>query len=171
MCTSYMNLPVGEGITLYDKIVSKMKLLYSCSSYLQVDTVIENAEFEIKSTVANKINRLASFFVYISNDKNESHTYLDEYRNKFIEKYGVDREVPLLEMLDSNIGIGAPTSYLNPQNDLLNKYESAITNKTSITLEQDEIEGILKREIKTDEVPISLELYFQLKKKNDELNL
>ena len=53
MCTSYMNLPVGEGITLYDKIVSKMKLLYSCSSYLQVDTVIENAEFEIKSTVAN----------------------------------------------------------------------------------------------------------------------
>lgn len=76
-----------------------MKLLYSCSSYLQVDTVIENAEFEIKSTVANKINRLASFFVYISNDKNESHTYLDEYRNKFIEKYGVDREVPLLEML------------------------------------------------------------------------
>lgn len=85
-----------------------MKLLYSCSSYLQVDTVIENAEFEIKSTVANKINRLASFFVYISNDKNESHTYLDEYRNKFIEKYGVDREVPLLEMLDSNIGIGAP---------------------------------------------------------------
>ena len=189
MCTSYMNLPVGEGITLYDKIVSKMKLLYSCSSYLQVDTVIENAVFEIKSTVANKINRLASFFVYISNDKNESHTYLDEYRNKFIEKYGVDREVPLLEMLDSNIGIGAPTSYLNPQNDffeedstkpnynlrlknyLLNKYESAITNKTSITLEQDEIEGILKREIKTDEVPISLELYFQLKKKNDELNL
>ena len=51
MCTSYMNLPVGEGITLYDKIVSKMKLLYSCSSYLQVDTVIENAVFEIKSTV------------------------------------------------------------------------------------------------------------------------
>lgn len=46
-----------------------------------------------------KDNRLASFFVYISNDKNESHTYLDEYRNKFIEKYGVDREVPLLEML------------------------------------------------------------------------
>ena len=54
---------------------------------------------------------------------------------------------------------------------MLNKYESAITNKTSITLEQDEIEGILKREIKTDEVPISLELYFQLKKRNDELNL
>ena len=25
--------------------------------------------------------------------------YLDEYRNKFIEKYGVDREVPLLEMI------------------------------------------------------------------------
>ena len=39
MCTSYMNLPVGEGITLYDKIVSKMKLLYSCSSYLQVDSI------------------------------------------------------------------------------------------------------------------------------------
>ena len=86
-------------------------------------------------------------------------------------------------MLDSNIGIGhrlhilipkmiffeedstKPNYNLRLKNYLLNKYESAITNKTSITLEQDEIEGILKREIKTDEVPISLELYFQLKKK------
>ena len=47
---------------------------------------------------------------------------MQPYRNRFIEKYGIDPEVPILEMLDSNIGIGAPTPYIKPQNDFYEEY-------------------------------------------------
>jgi len=36
------------------------------------------------------------------------------YKEEFIEKYGVDVEVQLLELLDEGIGLGAPAGYLNP---------------------------------------------------------
>ena len=34
--------------------------------------------------------------------------YLDAYRRAFEMRYGFDREVPLLELLDANFGIGTP---------------------------------------------------------------
>lgn len=189
MCNSYMETSLGNGMDIYKNIISHMKLLYTCSSYLQVDTIVENAEIELNKTVAEKINKLASFFVYISNESSNRYTYLDEYRTKFIERYGIDREVPLLEMLDSNLGIGAPATYLKPQNDyyeddhtkpnynlklkeyLLNKYEDAVVRGTSINLKINEVEQILKADVKTEEVPISLELYFILKNNGGKLSL
>lgn len=38
---------------------------------------------------------------------------LDEYRKRFIEHYG-QREVPILELINDKIGIGAPKGYKNP---------------------------------------------------------
>jgi len=37
--------------------------------------------------------------------------YLTTYRQSFEERYGVDREVPLLEMIDPEFGIGVPSAY------------------------------------------------------------
>ena len=37
--------------------------------------------------------------------------YLDAYRRAFEARYGNDREVPLLEMLDANFGLGPPSGF------------------------------------------------------------
>ena len=189
MCKEYEATDIGEGINKFNNIVCKMKELYKSPYYIQVDTVIKDCNISLKYEVARDINRLASFFVYISNKCDKRHTYLDEYRDKFIEKYGVDREVPILEMMDSSIGIGAPISYMNPLNDyyeknvdqdncnpdiknyLIRKYEKAIEESTSINLNMNEIQNIMDCTVDLEEVPVSMELYFILKKKNDKIQL
>ena len=101
----------------------------------------------------------------------------------------MDREVPILEMMDSSIGIGAPISYMNPLNDyyeknvdqdncnpdiknyLIRKYEKAIEESTSIYLNMNDIQNIMDCTVDLEEVPVSMELYFILKKKNDKIQL
>ena len=39
---------------------------------------------------------------------------LQEYRQQFVEKYGVRAEVPLLELLSPELGLDAPTGYSQP---------------------------------------------------------
>lgn len=189
LCEEYEKTEIGEGIEIYNKIIEKMKELFLCSSYLQVDTVIENGKFQLNSNISNAINELASFFVYISNSIKEQHGHLEHYKYTFMEKYGVDREVQLLEMIDPNKGIGAPALYFNPHNDfydeytvkdnykadlknyLIAKYEAAIASNTDINLDFAMIEQITDCSVNEDEIPVSLELYFNVKQKNGDMFL
>lgn len=187
MIEEYEQTAIGEGILKYNEIVAAMKEIFQSSSYLQVDTIIEGSDFKLTSDIANEINELASLFVYLSNPVNSNHSNLEQYKNKFVEKYGVDREVPLLEMLDTNIGIGAPAMYLKPQNDfydeytaqanynrelknyLLEKYEMAVAEGRDIIIDMEEIKQFLDCSVKVGEVPVSLELYFMLKQKDGKI--
>lgn len=189
LCSSYMETKIGKGTKLHNVIISKMKVLHKSPAYLQIDTIIENGKMQINREVAKIINETASLFVYMSNEFKSQYTYLREYKNKFLEKYGVDREVPLLEMIDSGIGIGAPENYIKPQNDFyeehkikdnykvelrdyfLDEYEKALENGTSININFNEIEKYSDCSVDFDEVPVSIELYFLLKKINGEMNL
>ncbi|MFG3281581.1 lantibiotic dehydratase [Streptomyces sp. NPDC048111] len=40
--------------------------------------------------------------------------HLGEYHERFVERYGTDTEVPLLELLDARTGLGAPATYTRP---------------------------------------------------------
>lgn len=185
----YAQTSIGDGIPKYNEIIGKMKEIFPCSSYLQVDTIIEGENFQLKSNIASEINELASLFVYLSNSVKRQSTNLEQYKNKFLEKYGVDREVPLLEMIDSNIGIGAPSMYLKPQNDFyedysaqanynrglqnyfIEKYEKALTAGEDITIDLEELNKAVDWTVNVEEVPVSLELYFMLKQKNGNLSI
>lgn len=189
LCQVYEKTCIGDGVIQYQEIITKMKELFKCSSYLQVDTVIKKGDFQLEQNMSNEICELASFFVYVSNNIKNQKGYLEHYKNRFIEKYGVDREVPLLEMMDSNIGIGAPSSYIKPKNDyyeeykisdnynidlknyFMDKYETALIHNTDINLDIDIIHKITDCTVKEDEIPISLELYFTLKEKDGNTHL
>ncbi len=47
--------------------------------------------------------------------------HIDDYRHRFEARYGLDRRVPLLELLDANFGLGPPvpvtTSTSFPERD------------------------------------------------------
>lgn len=189
LCKEYIQTEIGDGISKYNEIIAKMKKVFQSSSYLQVDTIIEGGNFQLSKDIANQINELASFFVYISNGVKKRRTHMEHYKNKFLEKYGVDREVQLLEMMDSNKGIGAPALYLKPQNDFydeyttqdnykdelknyfMERYENALINKSGIDIDMAYIEKIADCEVDAEEIPISLELYFMLKQKNGNVHL
>ena len=124
LCAEYMETDFGDGAVKYNEIKRKMQEIYESSAYLQVDTIISGEAFQLEKNVSESICELASLFVYLSNDIKNQYGYLQHYRNRFIEKYGIDREVPILEMLDSNIGLGAPAPYIKPQNDFYDEYNT-----------------------------------------------
>lgn len=177
----YEHTAIGEGTAKYQEISRRMKGFYDVPFCTQVDTVVSGAEVCLAKETAAQIRRLADFFVATSCSPRDARTHLDEYRDKFIEKYGMKREVLLLEMLDTSVGIGAPTGYMNPRNDffeertaqkpynmklkgyLIRKYERALADKSFIQLKQEEMEDLLTEEISPNEVPVSLELAFRLK--------
>lgn len=189
LCQEYIQTDIGEGSSKYYEIIDRMKELYKCSSYLQIDTVIENGNFQLKQDISGKIGELASFFVYISNNIKSQNGYLEHYKSKFIEKYGMEREIPLLEMIDSSNGIGAPSPYLKPKNDFydeynikdnynydlknyfMTEYEKALKNNSDINIDMDIIQKITDCTVEDEEIPISLELYFILKQKDGKINL
>lgn len=189
LCQSYEQTVIGEGRKYCIEIFEQMKKMQKETNYIQVDTILKNCSFELSKDYAKKIQKLATFLCKLGNHYEEHRTILIEYKDKFIEKYGVEREVPLLEMLDGSKGIGAPNGYMIPRNEFyeepihidqcavglkryfLSKYEKAIRSKKDIIFREKEIKPWLKEELKVENIPSSMELYFELQDCNGEIGL
>ncbi|MEE1101738.1 MAG: lantibiotic dehydratase [Agathobacter sp.] len=188
LCREYENTAIGEGILNYRKIIEFMKKIHKGRHYLQVDTVIQGSDIRLSDSLKKSVEHLATFFVTMSSLSRKSNEYMEHYRNIFLEKYGFGREVPILEMLDTAIGIGAPKGYLFPQNDFfeesiqetdipsvvrnyfMSKYEEALKNKTAIQLDMESIQYALDLP-EANNAPLSFEIYFLLKDFNGQIKL
>jgi thiopeptide-type bacteriocin biosynthesis protein len=78
--------------------------------YPQVDMALRLAGSRISRAVAGEAARAAELLVRLT-PLPAGVPYLDSYRRQFEARYGVDREVPLLELLDPNAGLGLPSPF------------------------------------------------------------
>ncbi|MFD1992768.1 lantibiotic dehydratase [Paenibacillus nicotianae] len=181
----YNNLPLGEGEHLYIQLLQQMNQVMKSTSPLQVDLGLADEHITLDEQLAQTIPELANMLTRLAAPFSKQSTYLEEYKNKFIEKYGVDREIPLMEMLDTSSGIGAPVSYQQPQNDFyenvklndqyeaslknffLLKYWEAVKNKHAIQLNDQQLQDYLDQDVDHQEVPVSLELNFIVRQHDD----
>lgn len=181
----YNNLSLGEGEHLYIQLLQHMNQVMKSTSPLQVDLGLADEQITLDEQLAQTIPELASMLTRLATPFSKQSTYLEEYKNKFIEKYGVDREIPLMEMLDTSSGIGAPVSYQQPQNDFyenvklndqytaplknffLLKYWEAVKNKHEIQLNDQQLQDYLDQDVDHQEVPVSLELNFIVRQHDD----
>jgi thiopeptide-type bacteriocin biosynthesis protein len=76
----------------------------------QVDMALRLAGSRIGHAVAREAARAAELLVRLT-PLPAGVPYLDSYRRQFEARYGADREVPLLEMLDPNAGLGLPSPF------------------------------------------------------------
>ena len=76
----------------------------------QVDMALRLAGSSISHTVAREAARAAELLVRLT-PLPAGVPYLDSYRRQFDARYGADREVPLLELLDPNAGLGLPSPF------------------------------------------------------------
>lgn len=189
LCRNYEKTEIGKGMEAQRELEDAMKKIYTAPHYIQVDTLISGAKAALPRETEAKIRRLAGLFVRLDGGRKYKRTYLEEYFDKFIEKYGYKREVPVLELLDTGTGLGAPAGYLNPRNDfyepmaggeelepglkrfLLAKYERAVKEGTPILLREEELERWLVKEPQPEEIPLSMELYFIVREKEGALQL
>ena len=98
-------LDVDHAAAEYPKLVAKANGLRDTATQFQTDMAIP-VEGGISREVATQSARLAELLLRLSPYAGASS--LDGYRQVFEERYGRDREVPLLELLDPELGIGFP---------------------------------------------------------------
>ncbi|WP_411348732.1 lantibiotic dehydratase [Paenibacillus sp. WLX2291] len=186
MICDYNATKPGEGEAAYLQLVDAMQHIQSSSSPLQIDTSMDHDEHTysglgLNQELAGQMAHLASMLAAVAIPLEHRQGYWEQYKNKFIEAYGVDREVPLLEMLDTATGIGAPYSYTHPANDyfeqiqpgeyvtpafkslLLLDYTEAVQKGMPIQWTRQHFAKVIHAEPDQGEVPVSLELNFLLR--------
>ena len=183
--SDYNRTSIGEGIFLYKNIVNDMKKVLESKQYLQVDTKIVLTDQTISRNVQQEVEKVFNFLTQLAAGYHEQE-YIIHYKEDFLEKYGYNTEVLLLEMLDDNLGIGIPANYKNSQrkfidysinNDLLevingiiiNKAITALKNNKSVIYLTDEDINILdNRKIKHENLLNSVDFVVQILAKSVE---
>jgi thiopeptide-type bacteriocin biosynthesis protein len=96
----------GEWAALTEQ-ATRLHPLATAHHAVQVDTAIELAGSHVHVQVAKEAARAAELLMRMS-PYPSGLPYLHTYRRRFEARYGLDREVPLLELLDPELGLGAP---------------------------------------------------------------
>ncbi|PHP52546.1 lantibiotic dehydratase [Actinomyces ruminis] len=103
------------------------------------------------------------------------------YHLAFLERYGIDRVVPLLELMDPDRGLGAPDGYSWPRQDLGpdSKYDDVVSERREarlsghyvqairdgseeLRLSADDISELAYSEFDATETQLGAELYFSI---------
>src|SRR5882757_6412637 len=105
----YAARPLGHGVGDLRAVVARMGELQVCDRPVQVDLRMD-ADVGLPHEVAREAERAAATLSRIA-PATPFYPHLDAYCAEFTERYGLHQPVPLLEVLDPNIGLGPPAGY------------------------------------------------------------
>jgi lantibiotic biosynthesis protein len=148
----YNNSTIGYGEEIYIDVINAMKKICESSQYLQVDMRYNYNNLNISDIVKSDIEDFVEKLVGL-NKLIETSSSIKEYKMDFIEKYSENQEVPLMELIDENIGIGYPATYLNP---ISKKRSHKETDNNSNKLKH-YIYNKITQKVNVDEFNISLD--------------
>ncbi|MFL0491795.1 lantibiotic dehydratase [Bacillus sp. 179-I 2A5 NHS] len=184
----YNALSIGTGENLLKLINHKMNSIVQVKNPLQVDLVIKEKNNTLTYEIKENVEKAAELLWKLSPPV-IGFSHLSQYRNEFLEKYGPYREVHILDLLDEDIGLGAPATYKYPKSPysynepisdfqknrekFLNKWIMEAVNKGEMEIEIDHnrLKDIEDNEVDDEKAPLSMELYFSiLSRSKDALN-
>lgn len=171
----YDNTPIGEGIHLLNEIKHSMKTITHTKNLIQVDTLLDLENNELNEEVGKEFALIADLLWYLSCQDKKADSYLKSYHNTFIENYGTEREIPILELFSDEEGIGIPDDYYsvndnkhlndhkNIQQMLLDTIMQGVKKGRKTVYLSDKILKRAKKHKYIKDAPNSLELYGELK--------
>ncbi|QBD77313.1 hypothetical protein EPA93_15465 [Ktedonosporobacter rubrisoli] len=89
---------------------------FPSSTFVQTDSSFSLVGQQLARKIGQEIENVAPRLL-----RPQRPHYLQAYRMAFLERYGTDREVPLLEVMDSQIGLGVPAFALKSVSDEMGK--------------------------------------------------
>jgi len=110
LIAGYNATPIGEGMDIYNEIIRLQKELYECKSYLQVDLKTHVKNNILDSNLKNDLEQFASAMYKLAPTDKMSDE-MASYIGLFIERYGHSTEIPVMELLDIDKGLGSPAHY------------------------------------------------------------
>jgi thiopeptide-type bacteriocin biosynthesis protein len=123
---TYNTQAIGDSQELLSDIVKDMDNLYNTNNYLQIDMGISTRENVLNQSIRQDMEKYCEMLQKLAVSQLEDNS-IKAYKEEFIETYGLDVEVQLLELLDEGVGLGAPAGYSNPMSH--RKYEPGIPNE------------------------------------------
>lgn len=109
----YNETPIGEGIETF-KQLSKITndLIQMETPTMQVDLSLEDQSIRLNEHIRKDVEKAAYILNMLSHYSEE---HLKKYVEDFLERYGDQKEIPVLELIDDEIGLGAPATYRYPE--------------------------------------------------------
>jgi thiopeptide-type bacteriocin biosynthesis protein len=143
----------------------------STNPVVQVDACRTLAGSVISKQVAGEVSRAAETMLLLS-PYPTGYYPLGTYLNAFVTKYGQDRKVPIMEMLDPNFGLGIPKEYSGGDGGTGNRANATVRNqlllklateairdkKTVVTLDDDIINQLKTWPGKEGKAPVSMDI-------------
>ena len=105
----YDSTPLGERRGVQAALEERMRQLADSERLLHVDLAL-GAEVRLPHTVAEEAARSLEVLWNLT-PTGIGLPHLRSYHREFLERYGANRAVPLVEVLDETIGLGAPAGY------------------------------------------------------------
>jgi thiopeptide-type bacteriocin biosynthesis protein len=105
-------LPPADATLAYRRLTEFSADDNASSEAVQVDMAWRLDGARIKRAVASEAARAAELLLRLT-PLPSGFPYLDGYRRLFEARYGSDREVALIEMLDANFGLGPPAPHVH----------------------------------------------------------
>lgn len=90
---------------------------------IQVDSYMTITNPYINLKVGEDIEKAVEWLLHLNPDPGRS-ARIAEYFQRFQNEYGLEREVPLLELLDKDFGLGFPLGYWSNDDEALSRYQS-----------------------------------------------
>jgi lantibiotic biosynthesis protein len=103
------------GMAALTELTGRMKRLRPAARNLLTVDLALDASGRVHRSVGDELCRVAELLYRLTPDPTPE--WLRDYHLEFIERYGVDRLVPLVELLDSELGLGAPAAYAMPRDE------------------------------------------------------
>ncbi|MGW3045040.1 lantibiotic dehydratase [Kitasatospora sp. NPDC001159] len=110
---AYERTAPGEGLPRWRALTERMRRLYPAERLVQVDLGLD-VEVRLPAAVRTEVERAAHALWAVSAGR-PGPAHLRQYHEDFMERYGLGRAVPLLELLDPERGLGAPAGYQLPR--------------------------------------------------------
>lgn len=180
MIQEYDACPLGEGTALYRDFTKLMRQHGESASVVQVDLALSSQKIELNRSVGEEAARVGEILWRLSQSQ-RGFAHLKEYHTQFLEKYGSCCDVPILELLNEETGLGVPAAYLvspfsrkeetSEQTKRAAEWERLTMEKLAgallhrqmeIELTDELIERLAGEDNDVDEAPNSIEIYFEV---------
>ncbi|MCS7479668.1 lantibiotic dehydratase [Umezawaea endophytica] len=106
---AYRRSPIGEGAPE----LAEVRRATADDNPVQVDLELD-ARVRLPHEVAREVERAASVVWRLSAPDNARSRNLADFHGRFLERYGLGELVPVLDLLDPDVGIGPPAGYERP---------------------------------------------------------
>ncbi|MBS0649053.1 MAG: lantibiotic dehydratase [Verrucomicrobia bacterium] len=163
----YSKTAPGKGRLLLENATIKMKEMADSSCYIQVDQGIPKTSVKLPFHIGLEAAQAAEALWKLSFDRDPFG--LQSYLSQFLNRYGTDRIIPLLELLDENRGLGLPEG-LKTQSSQDDRFQQWLNNELAQAFWDRRLEIVIDKSLieklsvnsPLQKAPLSIDLFFEL---------